>query len=332
MQRTFFSRACPLRMAGAGVCQCAAGKFRVFDEAFVKHFLSGLLFFCLLLSGGVCGQAQPAPAQEPGQNPPAPQGPTTQQPPPLPPREPDQSMPDEGKISVGLFGWIPTGQPTIDKGKATTDVTPSRLQFPGKPKQIEGADVTIPVGKHHDVRASYFRGSASGNTTITSNLLLWGGNYSAGDFLNTNYRLQNVKVSLDFLSWPYPLGSRRIRVKTLWQFQYAHMTTGFDAPLLSTVNGPNTASGNKTVYAPSLGLGIAYYVSPNFRLEANASGFAIPHHWTIWDADASAAYRFGKVELRAGGKAFHFRSSPQGDYYLRGTFAGGFVGLRYFLN
>ena len=44
------------------------------------------------------------------------------------------------------------------------------------------------------------------------------------------------------------------------------------------------------------------------------------------------AFRFGKLELRVGGKAFHFRTSAQANYYLRGTFAGAFGGLRFFLN
>lgn len=252
-------------------------------------------------------------------------------------------MPDEGKLSVGLWGWLGRGHPIIDAGPIfTTDIfgnsihvpaaTPSRLAFPGQPRLFEGADLTIPAIKRNAVRISYFRAQASGNLTIPTDLLVWGGNYSKGDYLSTNYRLQNVKVSYEFLTWPYPIGSRRIRVKTLWQFQYTHMTTGFDAPLKSTENGPNTASGAKTLYAPSLGLGVDYYVRPKLRLEANATGFAIPHHWSIWDADASISYRISKVELRLGAKAFHFRTSPKADYYLRGTPAGPYVGLRFFLN
>lgn len=252
-------------------------------------------------------------------------------------------MPDEGKISIGVFGWLGRGQPIIDAGPVSgTDIfgnsvhipaaTPSRLTFQGQPKVFEGADLTIPAIKRNAVRISYFRTTASGNLTVPTDLLLWGGNYTKGDYLSTNYRLQNVKISYEFLSWPFPIGSRKIRVKTLWQFQYTHMTTGFDAPLKSTDNGPNTASGNKTLYAPTLGLGVDYYVTPKFRLEANASGFAIPHRFTIWDTDASMAYRVGRLELRVGGKAFHFRTSPKQDYYLRGTFAGALVGLRFFLN
>lgn len=253
-------------------------------------------------------------------------------------------MPDEGKLSIGIWGWEGRGQPIIDAGPTfgtdalgnTVQVpasTPSRLTFQGQPKIIEGADLTIPVIKRNQVRISYFRTNASGVVPSTpTDLLLWGGTYTKGTYLTTNYHLQNVKVSYEFLTWPFPIGNRKIRLKTLYQFQYTHMTTGFDAPQESTVNGPNTASGNKTVYSPALGIGLDYYVTPKFRLEAEATGFAIPHRWTLWDADASAAYRVGKLELRVGAKAFHFRSSPKQDYYLRGTFAGAFVGVRFFLN
>ena len=252
-------------------------------------------------------------------------------------------MPDEGKLSVGIFGWVPTGQPTMDAGPifgfdqfGNTIQVPqspaSRIQLQGKPKAVPGIELTIPAIKHHAVRVSVFRAKAAGNVTIPHDLLLWAGNYSAGDYLSTNYTLQNVKVSYQFLTWPYPIGTRRFRLKTLWQFQYTHITSAFDAPLKSTVNGPNTASGNKTIYAPTLGLSPAYYLTRNVRLEANASGFTIPHRWTVWDADASLGYRVGKVEVRVGAKAFHFRTSPKSDYYLRGTPAGAFIGLRYFLN
>ncbi len=252
-------------------------------------------------------------------------------------------MPDEGKFSVGVFGWLGRGQPIIDAGPVfASDIfgnrihipqsPPSRLTFQGQPKAIEGVDVTIPAIKRNQVRVSYFRTRAAGNLVAPTDLILWGGNYSKGDYLSTSYRLQNVKVSYEFLTWPYPIGNRKFRLKTLWQFQYTHMVTAFDAPLKSTDNGPNTASGNKTLYAPTIGLGADYYVTRNFRLEANASGFAIPHHWTLWDTDASMAYRVSKLEFRIGAKGFHFRTSPKSDYYLRGTFAGAFVGVRFFLH
>ena len=61
------------------------------------------------------------------------------------------------------------------------------------------------------------------------------------------------------------------------------------------------------------------------RVEALASGFGIPSHAALANAEADIAYKFGRVELRAGGKFFYFRTSPQGDFYMKGSLAGGFA-------
>ena len=80
----------------------------------------------------------------------------------------------------------------------------------------------------------------------------------------------------------------------------------------------------------TLGVGVAYYLSPHFRVEANGSGFAIPHHSSIWDADASANYRYGHFELRVGGKAFHYKTSTGSDFFMHNTMGSAFVGLRWY--
>ncbi|MBZ5577018.1 MAG: hypothetical protein LAP40_10710 [Acidobacteriia bacterium] len=309
----------------------------------MKHFSGSFFCVCLLWFSIAPGRAQETPAQNPPDvSAPAPQGPTTLQPPPLPPRPPDQIMPDEGRWSVGVTGWIPFGHPVMDSipvqnfnifGQPIPYTGPSsRIQFQGKPKVAPGIELTASAGKRHVIRLSFWRAQASGNLTAPSDLLLWGGGYSKGDYLSTNYRLQNVKLSYEFLTWPYPIGSRKFRLKTLWQFQYTNMKTAFDAPLKSTDNGPNNTSGHKSLYAPTLGLGPTYYVTPQFRLELDGSGFAIPGHWYILDGDASASYRVGKVEVRIGAKAFRFRTSEKADYFLRGTMAGAYAGLRFYLN
>ena len=92
------------------------------------------------------------------------------------------------------------------------------------------------------------------------------------------------------------------------------------------------ASGTRTVILPSLGLGVAEYVTRHVRLEANASGFTIPHHSTIWDADASANVRYGHWELRFGAKGFHFKTSTQSEFYMRGTQSSAFAGVRWYSN
>ena len=241
-------------------------------------------------------------------------------------------MPDEGKISVGITGWFPTRQPLIDKGKATFTTTPARLDLQGKPKVAPGAELNFPAGGHNALRISYFRARAAGNVTASSDLNLWGGDYFRGDYLSTSYQLQNLKLSFEYLTWPYPLGSRRFRLKTLWQVQYTGMKTNFDAPLKPLATGPYDTHGSKWFLSPALGIGVAEYVSRNFRLEANASGFAIPGHTALWDTNAAAAYRISKIELRVGGKGFHFKTSTQADYSLKGTMIGAYAGLRFFLD
>ncbi len=292
----------------------------------MKRLFDGFLCVCLLTICGSWGRAQQQPAQETPPQPP--QGPVTQQPPPLPPRPPDVFMPDEGKISVGLTAWFPTGQPVFDKGKATTSTTLARLDLQGKPKVAPGAEITIPGGGHNAMRISYFRANAAGNFTAPTDLNLWSGGFVAGDYLSTSYHLQNVKFSYEFLTWPFPVRSRRFRLKTLWQVQYTSIKSAFDTPL----NSSGGVSGSKWFISPALGIGVAEYVSRNFRLEANASGFAIPSHTGLWDANASAAYRVGKLELRVGGRGFHFKTSVQRDYYMKGNMVGAFAGIRYFLD
>ena len=59
------------------------------------------------------------------------------------------------------------------------------------------------------------------------------------------------------------------------------------------------------------------------------TGFALPHRSTIWDIDATANLRYGHLEFRFGGKAFHWKSSVKSDFYTRGTSYGPFIGIRW---
>src|ERR1035441_4496284 len=159
---------------------------------------------------------------------------------------------------------------------------------------------------------------------------------AAGDQLSTNGKLSDYKLSYEYLTWPYPVEARHFRLKTLYQVQYIEVKTVFDAPILSAT--PDS-SGNFTSYStlgskgyitPALGLGFHEYATRNFHLEANVSGFMLPHRWQLLDSDATIAYRAGHLELRAGAKGFIFRPSPKSDYFYRGTVGGVMVGLRWY--
>jgi len=309
----------------------------------VKSFRSGILCSGLVLSGAVAVMAQET--KPPAEAPPPPpvMRPKIQQPPPPPPKVPDVRQPGETGWWVGVTGWFPTQQPFIEKGHGATFTDPAHLQFEGTPKYSDGAEVGIALGLHNALRFTYFDTRASGNIGSSStNLQLWNQNYVAGTYVSTNYRIQRGVISFDYLTWPYPVESRRFRLKTLWQVQYTSIRSGFDAPKLPLVDANGNpivdASGNLISYAgegtrwfiyPEFGLGATYYSGRHLRFEANGSGFAFPHKDTVWDADASANLKYGKLEFRVGAKAFHFKTNPGSEYYLHGTMGGAFVGVRW---
>jgi hypothetical protein len=297
---------------------------------------------CLALLGTTALVRAQAPAQQqaPPQQPPAetPQV-ETQRPiklPPAPPEVIDVRMPGEAGWSFGLTGWLPIGQPFVDKGHAATFTTATKLGLVGTSKGAPGAEIGIAAGRHNSLKFSYFQSKQSGNTVAGSDLVIFSQPYNKGDILSTNSKLTNVKASFEYLTWPFPVEARHFRLKTLWQAQYITMKSVFDAPVRS---GTPDSSGNYTDYStlgsksyftPAFGLGVQEYASRNFRLEANLSGFMWPHSFRLVDSDATIAYRVGHIELRAGAKAFIFRTSPKQDYFYRGTTGGAFVGIRWY--
>lgn len=323
----------------------------------MKKFRIAIIFIGILcvIAGTVSAQSQ----QKPDEDRPLPPGssslPKIQAPPPPPPKVPDVRQPGETGYWVELNSWFPTQQPfqnsghkfvanpTTETGETVSGTINPYLQLQGKPKLAEGAEVGIALGLHNALRFSYWETTANGNIQSTANnFQAWGQTYAAGTYISTNYRIQNAKISFDYLTWPYPVESRRFRLKTLWQVQYTGIRTGYDAPQLPLVDATGAplvdVNGNPITYAgvgsrwfiyPEFGLEAQYFSGRHLRFEANASGFAFPHRDTVWDADASANLKFGHLEFRVGAKAMHFKTSPQAEYYMWGTPAGAFVGLRW---
>jgi hypothetical protein len=311
----------------------------------VKTSPARILPFLLLTVVGVSGSAaqEPPPATSPEQTPAPPTRGGIRQPPPPLPKIPDVRQPGESGFWLGINAWFPTQEPVLDKGRGATFTQATRSNLPGKPKYAQGAEIGVAAGAHNSVRVSYFADSASGSFTNATELLIWTQDYTAGNFVVADYRLQNAKVYFDYLTWPFPVERRRFRLRTLWGVQYTSIRTRYNLPLLPVVDSSGNAltdsSGNALDYhtngshsfiTPDLGLGVTQYLSPHIRLEANASGFTIPRHTTVWDADASLNLRSGHFELRVGAKAFHFKTSTQAEFYTRGTQGSGFVGLRWY--
>jgi len=304
---------------------------------FRKGVWCGLTALVMLVAPGMAQESQ-QPRLPP---PPVPRD--VQEPPPLPPKAPDVRQPGETGFFIGIMGWNPRQTPIMNRGRGATFEDQSLIKIQGDGKLGRGFEVGLAAGLHNTLRFSMFDARSSGDTVIRQDLQLWDQTYNVGETVTTDYRLRAATVSFDYLTWPFPVESRRFRLKSLWQVRFTDVRTGFDAPNRARVdeNGfpildsagnliSYAASGNKWFLTPALGLGVAYYAGRHFRVEANGVGFTIPRHNSLWDVDASANLRVGKIELRAGAKGFHFKTSTASDFYMRGTLYSGFVGIRWY--
>lgn len=299
------------------------------------NFCKGALRLCLLvptLAGWMYGQSASEQQQSTGTG-------ETQQTQEAPPAKPAPAKAaqtngrttNDGGFSLGLFYWDTAAHPVL-RGSAGPGAA---LDLPGKSGRSPGFVLSFPAGRHNTnntLRVSYFQTKGSGDTVAPQDVVLFDQNLTNGDYLQTQYKIQNVKVSFDYLTYPNPPGSTGFRLKTLWEVQYTNIKTIINAPLVVDSTGaaaPVTAQGSRTIIFPTFGLGFEQIVSRNFRIEGKASGFGIPHHAAIWDADAAAVIRVKGVELALGYKGFYFKTSPQNAQYVIGTLSGAFVGLRW---
>jgi len=279
----------------------------------------------------------PAPAPQPPEETPAPQPRSSliQTPPPIP-KYPDVQMPGETGYYGGLIGWLPFGEPIVNKGQQADFAGASYFHLPGTPNAVPSGEIGVALGLHNSLDLSYYYTKARGTVDAPTALVLFNQAYNQGDYLATSDKVHDLKLSFAYLTWPYPVQSRHVRLRTLWQMHYFNISSAYDAPIRSaTPNSSGTltsyaTTGGKNIYSPAVGLGLAEYASREFRIELNVAGFDVPHHWAIADADLSANYRIGgRFEIRLGAKGLYYYTSPQADFFFRGRLLGAFVGVRW---
>jgi hypothetical protein len=245
---------------------------------------------------------------------------------------------EDGGISVEPFYWLTTIPPALPamRGGAASSYSNADLNFPGVIRDSPGMVASIPAGRQNTVRISYFRTLGHGDEAAPSDLVLLGTTFSQGWWLVTDHRIQDVKVSWDFLTYPLTPGPTRLRIKTLWEAQWLWIHSDIDAPYAPVTTSSSGTTSNygsmtKNIIFPTLGGELEQAPFRHFRYEVKASGFGIPHHADIWEAEGAVALRFGKVELLVGEKAFHYKTSPKSDEYFAETLSGPYAGLRWYL-
>ena len=292
-----------------------------------------ILCLCVLAVPASRVPAQQQPKPERPAPPPLP--PTQPLPPPKPAPPPEPVDPNEvdGPLSFEISYGFTRGHPSL-RGQPTSTGASPNLDFPGNKEQAPGATLSVPGGRYNNIRFSYFQLRGGGDTSAATDLNLFSTGYSKGDLLAANYKVQVAKVSYDYLSYPAPPRGARFRFKTLWEIQYTNVKVAIDTRNKFDSSGNltfNPATGSRWFIYPTLGAGIEHFLSRNFRWEAKASGFGIPHHAATWDAEVWAAYRAGRFEPRVGFRSFYFKTSPKKDQYIGGTtFSGLYVNLRWY--
>ena len=279
------------------------------------------------------------PADQAPQNPPAqapaPQTPAPPKPAPQNPRnvsaKPDNTAPDDiDRVFVSAKGyyWLTSGTFHMTSGKKATSPGNSTLPaFGDSNKHAIGGMVTFPAGKYNRLEVSYYQVHGSGTTTATQDLSFYGQNFASGDFIASSFRVRQLKATWNYLTWPAPPETARLRIKTLWEFQWTAVRSVIDAPYETSATF-TPAVGTNSIYYPTFGVGAEYVVAKSFYFDSRASGFAFPHHAVVWDAEANAVFRYKFLEVFVGYKASHLKTSPQQEEYITGTLQGGYGGLR----
>lgn len=307
--------------------------------SFYRAHLPKLIFTLLIFAVAARPQTPGQPAnQQPVQPaPPAQTAPSAQQnvaPQPLPPPQ-EPSVLEDGGFSIEPIYWLNRAQPALFGGAQAAAY--GSLSYPGKANPSYGAEISIPTGHSNTIRFSYFRTLGNANQTLTQSPTIYTEAYTAGDYLVASYTIQSAKLSWDYLSYTWRKEPGNIHFKTLYELQYTTISTNIGAPFLPTTTDSsgnvdyNTASGSQSIILPTFGVEFEQSIHHRLRWEAKASGFGIPHHSVIWDAQADLALRIQKFELIAGERAYHFKTSPQAGQFFTDTLDGLFVGVRYYL-
>jgi hypothetical protein len=290
-------------------------------------------------------QTGQTPVPPPAEDQPAPHS-VIAQPPPPPPKVPDVRRPGETGFWVGIVGWDPREEPYQNGGtKSLISGNSTFLTLQGHPKYAVTAEAGLAVGLHNTLKFTYTDFHANGDLTTPIIVSAWNQTYSGTTYLSTSYHVQSAKLSYEYLTWPFPVGSRKIRLKTLWQVQFTNVSTTFDAPfnyydsngnIILDANGQPidlVGAGTKHIISPEFGLGLSYYPSRHVRIEVGGSGFGFPHHYYVWDGDIALSYRvMNHFELRGGAHGMGFKTSTDSDTFIKGQYLSAFVGIRWYSN
>ncbi|HWE53047.1 MAG TPA: hypothetical protein VG273_24865 [Bryobacteraceae bacterium] len=213
---------------------------------------------------------------------------------------------------------------SIYTGRGATDY--ETLTDLGKVHRAPGFDVSYPITRTGTLHLEAFEIKGTGSQTATQALDIYTTPITKGDYLDTQYQVRNVKFYLDDLLFPHKFPVSRLRFKSIWAIEYVSTHAKANAPY---VTAGEVVDGNQNIVLPVFGLAAEYAITKHVLFRLDGSGFGIPRRSDIWDASATLSWRIGHVEVVGGGKALHYKSSPNSTEYQVDTFYGAMVGARW---
>ena len=120
------------------------------------------------------------------------------------------------------------------------------------------SEIGFAAGLHNSLRISYFSSKTSGTTTAPNDLVIFSQPYVKGDQLTTNAKLTDVKISYEYLTWPYPVGGPPFPPEDPVAGSVRHDENGLRRPIKSAT--PDAAEitrysavGSKSYFTPAFG-------------------------------------------------------------------------------
>ncbi len=278
----------------------------------MKYFYpASVLTLCMLSQTAVMGQTPQPTTPQPSQG-------TLK----TLPNIPDDSF---NSWAFGVNYWLTSGPSSLLPGTQSADPASQHLQLPNADKRALGVTLIAPAGKYNRLEISGWEARGSGTSTAPVDVTYFGQTFAQGDLLQSSYRVRNIKVSYNYLTYPSPPTSK-FRFKTLYEMQYVGARADISAPYdLFAV----PTNGTRNIFLPTLGVGADIVPNDNVHLEIKGSGMGLPGKSLILDGEALAVVRVRSIEVVAGAKYFRYRTSPNKDEFIQGRLFGPTVGIRY---
>jgi hypothetical protein len=231
-------------------------------------------------------------------------------------------------LSVSLFYWRPNQglEPGLFRGDRSLLTVSQRFAMPVATRS-NGIMITLPTLGSNRLEIGYWDTGASGASRAKERLNIYAANVAQGELVASRYKIRNIRVSWNYLTFPVPALDAKLRVKTYWEVQHTRLKPQISFPESAV---PSAVVGAKqSITLPGAGVGLEYVASRRFRFDARLSGMAFPGTSRYVDAEATLIGTFGGLEILAGGKGFHFRTTPKDETYQQAAMWGPVFGLRW---